>query len=176
MNESPREEFHNCFLCKHPMLKHILVGLLIFLGAYSAFYVVTDWHFKRMLDPALQMRRMNNAIVKEERQFDKMARKEFQRQNRLDRQVSSFVHVEREPDFYRIIINLNPFDNNEKNVEIRTEGNNLIINAAGERNTRNHEQIIKYSQTFAFKDKIDASKIIKVREGNNYIITVPTED
>ena len=45
----------DCFLCKHPILRHTLIGILVFLGAFAAFYVVTDWHFKRMLDPAVQM-------------------------------------------------------------------------------------------------------------------------
>ena len=34
-------------LCKkHPMLKCIFCGLMVFLGAFCAFYVVSDWHFK----------------------------------------------------------------------------------------------------------------------------------
>lgn len=172
-NNYRHEEFDDCFLCKHPALRHILTGLLIFLGAFLAFYVVSDWHFKRMLDPVYQMRRMDRAIQKQERQFDKMARKEFQQQNKLDRAAAQFIHVEKNSDAYKIIIDLRPFDNNEKNVEVKTQGNTLIINAAGEKTDRRGQEIVKYSQAFAFGEDIDANHIMKVREGNNYIITVP---
>ena len=39
-NNYRHEEFDNCFMCNHPILKHVLEGLLIFLGAFAAFYVV----------------------------------------------------------------------------------------------------------------------------------------
>ena len=171
MNEYREEEFDNCFLCKHPALKHVLIGLLIFFGCFSAFYVVSDWHFKRMYDPVYQMRRFDRAMMKDERRLDKMVKKEFQRQN-----AAQFIHVEKTSDAYKIIIDLRPFDNNEKNVEVKAQGNTLFINAAGERNNNNREELIKYNQAFAFTEAIDTSEITKVREGNHYIITVPFKD
>ncbi|CDE60735.1 unknown [Fusobacterium sp. CAG:439] len=172
-NNYRHEDFDDCFLCKHPALRHVLTGLLVFLGAFAAFYVVSDWHFKRMMDPMLQMRRMDRALMRDEHRFDKMARKELHRQLRMERHAAQFVHVEKTEDAYKIIIDLRPFDNNEKNVEVRTEGNTVIINAAGEKNTRHKQEIMKYSQAFAFGEDINANNITKVREGDNYIITVP---
>ena len=183
-NNYKDEEFDDCFLCKHPALRYILTGLLIFLGAFAAFYVVSDWHFKRMLDPAFQMRRMDRAVMQRERNFDKMERKAlkqqewldkkaFKMQRNLERNAAQFIHVEKADDAYKIIIDLKPFDNDEKNVEIRPDGNTLTIKAAGERNVRNKKAIIRYSQTFAFGEDIDSANITKVREGDNYIITVP---
>ncbi len=172
-NNYRHEDFDDCFLCKHPALRHILTGLLIFLGSFAAFYVVSDWHFKRMTDPIFQMRRMDRALMRQEQRFDKMARKELQRQYKMEKHTAQFVHVEKNDDTYKIIIDLRPFDNNEKNVEVRTEGNTVIINAAGEKNTRSKHEIMKYSQAFAFGEDIDTNNITKVREGSNYIITVP---
>lgn len=174
-NNYKSEEFDNCFLCHHPVLKHILTGLLVFLGAFSAFYVVSDWHFKRMLDPGYQMRRMDRAMMRQEHRYDKMARKELQRQYKMDEKISGFIHVEKAKDAYKIIIDLKPFDNNEKNVEVSTAGNILTINAAGEKNSRSKEEVIRYNQNFTFGDDVDLDKITKVREGNKYIITVPIE-
>lgn len=174
-NNYKSEEFDNCFLCHHPVLKHILTGLLVFLGAFSAFYVVSDWHFKRMLDPGYQMRRMDRAMMKQEHYFDKMARKEMKRQYKMDEKISGFIHVEKAKDAYKIIIDLKPFDNNEKNVEVSTAGNILTINAAGEKTARSKEEVIRYNQNFTFGDDVDLDKITKVREGNKYIITVPIE-
>lgn len=160
------EEFDDCFLCKHPALRHFLAGLLMFLGAFAAFYVVSDWHFKRMLDPVYQMRRMDRDIMRQEKRMDKMVKKAMI-------PSAQFFHIEKTPDAYKIIIDLVSFDNNEKNVEIRTEGHTLIINAAGEKTSRHKQEIVKFSQAFAFGDDVDMSGITKVREGNHYIISVP---
>lgn len=186
-NNYRHEEFDDCFLCKHPALRHILSGLLIFLGAFMASYLISDWHFKRMYDPVYQMGRMDKAIMNRERSFDKMENRAFKQQAKMERNMfkheqkmmknaSQFAHVEKNDDAYKIVIDLRPFDNDEKNVEIRTQGNTLIIDAAGERNSRRGEEIVKYSQAFAFSENIDADEITKVREGHNYIITVPFND
>ncbi len=186
-NNYRHEEFDDCFLCKHPALRHILTGLLVFLGAFLASYVISDWHFKKMYDPVYQMGRMDKAIMNRERSFDrmemrslkqqeKMERKAFKHEQKMAKTASQFVHVEKNSDAYKIILDLRPFDNDEKNVEVRTQGNTLIINAAGERNSNHREEVLKYSQAFAFPEKIDTDEITKVREGHNYIITVPYDN
>lgn len=186
-NNYRHEEFDDCFLCKHPALRHVLTGLLIFLGAFSAFYVISDWHFKRMFDPAFQMRRFDKAIMQRENDYNKMEMREFKHQQKmqkkafraeekLGREAAQFIHVEKTPDAYKIIIDLRPFDNNERNIEVRTEGNTLIINAAGERNAHHRQEILKYSQAFAFTEDIDTANITKIRQGDKYIIYVPFED
>lgn len=185
-NNYKHEEFDDCFLCKHPALKHVFTGLLVFLGAFAAFYVVTDWHFKRMLDPAVQMRRMDRAIMQRERNFDRMEKRAIKAQERYDQRafdqqqrvaktVSDFIHVEKTPDSYKIVIDLKPFDNNEKNVEVKTEGNTIIINAAGEKNKHNKTEIIRFSQAFNFGDDVDVENMTKIREGNKYIINIPLD-
>ena len=186
-NNYRHAEFDDCFLCKHPALRHVLTGLLIFLGAFSAFYVISDWHFKRMFDPAFQMRRFDKAIMQRENDYNKMEMREFKHQQKmqkkafraeekLGREAAQFIHVEKTPDAYKIIIDLRPFDNNERNIEVRTEGNTLIINAAGERNAHHRQEILKYSQAFAFTEDIDTDNITKIRQGDKYIINVPFED
>lgn len=171
MEEIKLEEHQDCYLCKHPILKHILVGLLVFLGAFAAFYVVADWHFKRMLDPVEQMRQMDKAFQQQERQVDRMAKKEFYHTQRVD--TAPFVKVDKSKDAYRIVIDLRPFDNDEKNVEVSTSGNTVIINATGAKNSRKGQEIMRYSQAFAFGEDIDSENITRVRQGYEYIITIP---
>lgn len=186
-NNYRHEEFDDCFLCKHPALRHVLTGLLVFLGSLLAFYVVADWHFKRVLDPVYQMRRMDKAIMQRENDYNKMEirefkhnqkmqKKAFRAEEKLARVTNHFVHVEKTPDAYRIVLDLRPFDNNEKNVEVKTDGNTVIINAAGERNVHNKQEVLRYSQAFDFSEDIDTSDITKIRQGNNYIINVPFEE
>ena len=185
-NNYRHEEFDDCFLCKHPALRHFLTGLLVFLGAFAAFYVVSDWHFKRMLDPVSQMKRMDRAFMQRERNFDKMERRALKQQNWMDkkalkmqeqmnRNAAQFIHVEKDADAYRIIIDLRPFDNDEKNVEIKTQGNTLLINAAGERSTHRKTEIVKYSQMLSFGEDAELNEMTKVREGDKYIITIPVD-
>ena len=164
----------NCFLCRHPLIKCLLSGLLIFLGAFCAFYVVADWHFKRLLDPMTQIRKFDREMARQEKQLDQFAKKEFKihDNNMKNNQV---IRAEQLPDAYKITIDLRPFDNNEKNVEVKTEGNMLLIDAAGETNSKNNTKIVKYSQAFRFGESIKTNEITKVREGNNYIITVPID-
>lgn len=171
------DELNNgdCFLCHHPVLKHILTGLLVFLGSFAAFYVVTDWHYKRMLDPAVQMRKMEKMMIHDQRQMDKVIRREAKRGYNLEKKAENFIRVEKNTDNYRIIIDLKPFDDNEKNVEVTTNGNVLTVTAAGEKERRGHEMITKVSQNFMFDEDVDLSRINKIREGNEYIILVPIE-
>lgn len=169
------EEIKHCFLCKHPAVKFVLIGLSVFLGAFLAFYVVADWHFKRMLDPMIQMQNMNRAMMRQERQMDKFVQKEFQKGQRMVQNTAPFIHVDRADDNYKIIIDLKPFDNDEKNIEVKANGNTITINGAGEKKSHHGQEITHYSQTFAFGERINAQDITKVRQGNNYIITIPFE-
>lgn len=169
------EEIKHCFLCKHPAIKFVLIGLSVFLGAFLAFYVVADWHFKRMFDPVIQMRNMDRAMMHQERQMDKFVQKEFQKGQRMIQNTAPFIHVDRADDNYKIIIDLKPFDNDEKNIEVKANGNTITINGAGEKNSHHGQEITHYSQTFAFGERINAQDITKVRQGNNYIITIPFE-
>lgn len=169
------DDNRDCFMCHHPVLKLILISLLVFFGAFAAFYVVTDWHYKRMLDPAVQMRKVEKMMMHDQRQMDKMINRQFKKDAAMERVIKHFVRVEQTPENYKIIIDLKPFDDNEKNVEVTTSGNSLTINAAGEREKHGHNEIIKLSQTFSFDDDVDLSKINKIREGNEYIIVVPIE-
>ena len=177
MDENNYEHHHhdNCFLCGHPVLKHILRGLLTFLGAFAAFYVVTDWHYKRMLDPVVQMRKMDRIMQKEDRYARKMFHREMMEGAKIDSKINQIVHIEKLDDFYKIIIDLKPFDNNEKNVEIKTEGDTLTIHAAGENTKHNRNAILNFSQSFRFPEDVDLTRIAKTREGHNYIITVPID-
>lgn len=173
-NYGQNHEHHgDCFLCGHPILKHILVGLLTFLGAFAAFYVVTDWHYKRMLDPVFQMKKMDRIMQKEERQMHKMTGREMRKGAMLEHKAGQIVHIEKGDDAYKIIINLKPFDNNEKNVEVSADNKTLTINAAGETKKHNKDAIVRFTQSFIFPDNAELGEMSKFKEGDKYIIIVP---
>lgn len=169
------DEHRDCFMCHHPVLKTILISLLVFCGAFAAFYVVTDWHYKRMLDPAVQMRKVEKMMNSDQRQYEKMMNRQFKKDMAMEKNIQRYIRVERTPQNYKIFIDLQPFDDNEKNIEVITNKNSLTINAAGEKNKHGHQEIVRISQTFAFDEDVDLEKITKIREGREYIIVVPIE-
>lgn len=169
------ENRNDCFLCRHPFLKTLLVALMVFLGAYLAFYVVTDWHYKRMLDPAVQMRKVERMMRHDERQYERMLHNEMKKGVAVEKGIQRYIHVERTPGDYKIFIDLKPFNNNEKNIEVSTEGNSVRIDAAAEKTKFGQNEIIRISQIFSFDEKVDLSKMSEVREGNEYIITIPVQ-
>ena len=59
-----RHEHYGCFHERHPWLAHLLTALSVLIGAFLAFYVVTDWHYKRLLDPVHQMKKMERMMMK----------------------------------------------------------------------------------------------------------------
>lgn len=176
--EENREYQHQCddndFGCRHPLMRHLCIALLTFLGAFAAFYVVTDWHFKRMLDPAVQMRKMDRMLRSDVNYMDKMAEKQFRKGMRMARRNESFIRLERADKSYKVIVDLRPFDNDEKNIEVTTNGNVLSINAAGSSEKHGHERILKISQSYMFDDDVDLSNMTKMREGDDLVIYIPT--
>ena len=105
------DHHHECFAHKHPWLSHLLTALSVLLGAFLAFYVVTDWHFKRMLDPVHQMKRMERMMMKEDRAVQDM----IQRDLRTERTLESYIQIDEKDNAYVITVNLRPFNNDERN-------------------------------------------------------------
>ena len=172
-NYENQEHHNNCWLCNHPVFKHILVALMVFIGAYLAFYTVADWHFKNMMNPAMQMRRMERKMLQEQNQLEKMYRHNFDKEMRFEQQTSGYIRLEKRNDAYEIIVNLRPFDNNDKNVEFSTSNNTLTVTAAGENTSKKHDRIIKVMQRYDFDDSVDLDAISTMRKGDNYIISIP---
>ena len=175
MDEQNNKHEDDCFLCKHPLFKLLLISILVFLGAYAAFYVVSDWHFKRMMNPEFHMHKIEKRLIQDERMAERAMKKDFKQDFREMSHGVKFVYVVRTPDSYKILVNLVPFDNNEKNVEVKTNDNHLTISAAGEKVSKNKNEIVEFSQSLTFPEDVDLEKITKIREGNFYVISVPIE-
>ena len=169
-------DYDDCFLCKHPVMKILLIWLLTFLGAFLAFYVVTDWHYKRMFDPMVQMKKMDRIIQREEHQMHKMFNKEIGKDKMLESHASEIIQVEKNDDIYKIIIDLKPFNNDEKNVKVTREGEALTVNVAGEIKKHSKDLIVHLSQKFIFPDNADLDGMSKFKEGNKYYIVVPIRE
>ena len=174
-NQKPEENNNEVKpLCKkHPFFKCLLCGLMVFLGAFCAFYVVTDWHFKSML-------RMK-PLMPHERKMEKLAHKEMKgleafmgRENKMFRK-NGIIHIQNTGNAYKIIIDLRAFDNNENNVQVSSNGNILTIAGRSIRTSRHNEQITEFQQSYLFGSDVKLSNMTKETEGNYYIITIPIQ-
>ena len=141
------------------------------MGAFCAFYVVADWHYKRMIAPPFSNGgKIEKLMQKDMRDFDKMMHKE----NRdFARNSAHVIHMERDKNAYKVIIDLRAFDNNENNVQVTTNGNVLTINGRTIKTSKNNEQISEFQQSYLFGNSVNLSDLTKEARGNFYIVTIP---
>ena len=172
------KEEHHPMCANHPLMKTLMVGLLIFLGAFCAFYTVADWHFKNMIARTFMPpfpHRMERMMAKDMRRMVNMMKKDF----KFARNAAQVIHLEQTKDFYKILIDLRAFDNNENNVQVTTNGNLLTINGRSIKKTKNNEQISEFQQNYMFGDNVKLPDLTKETDGNYLVITIPireTED
>ena len=165
-----KEEYYHPICDKHPFWKALIVGLLTFLGAFCAFYVVSDWHFKRMMHPPIG--NMDNMFKKEMREMDKM----FRAERNLSKHSANVIHLEKGKDAYRVMIDLRAFDNNENNVKVSSNGNILTINGQSIKASKNNEQITEFQQSYMFGDNVNLKDMTKETKSHYYVITVPLSE
>ena len=161
------ETFHE----KHPWLSTLLTTLAVLLGAYLAFYTVTDWHFKRMLDPIHQMKRMEKMMIKEDRAMNKFMQKSFNEERRF----SNYINLEEFDDGYTVTVNLKPFNNNEGNINVSTEKNTLNIVASSDEKNKDMRHSLTINQSYIFPDDVNFKGMTKKRIGDNLVIAIPKD-
>lgn len=156
---------------KHPFWKALLCGLMLFVGAFCASYVLTDWHMKSLMSymRPIPPHRMDRMLERDIKRFEKEERN-------IARQSANVIHLEQNKDAYKIIIDLRAFDNNENNVQVSSNGNILTINGRSIRKSKNNEQISEFQQNYMFGDNVRLKDLTKSAEGNYYIITIPIGD
>lgn len=171
-----REEYHP-MCANHPLLKYLLTSLLIFLGAFCAFYVVADWHMKNMFRPRFGANmgypgKIEHMMKKEMREMERM----FGEDAKMLTKAGNIIHLSQSKDAYKIIIDLRAFDNNENNVQVSANGNILTINGRSIRKSKNNEQISEFQQNYMFGNNVKLNDLTKETQGNYYIITIPIEE
>ena len=179
MDEEKIENHEYCgcerFVEKHPFLKFLLCALMIFLGAFLAFYVVTDWYFKNIFSPERHMRRMEKAFAHQEKLMQKDMHRAFANSERFEHNSARVMKLEQTQDGYQILVDLVPLGNNEKNVEITTKGDILTVKAADIRNKGGKTSVVEISQSYMFDKDVDLNKISKERKGDTLVIYIPTD-
>ena len=169
------DKFCDCYE-KHPFLKCLLYGFLVLLGSFLASYMVADWYFKHMLNPETHMRRMEKAFERQERQMQKDMDRSFRMADKMRVGSDRIIKLEQNHDKYQIFVDLVPLDKNEKNVEIKTNGNVLTVKAADIKSENGKKSVTEITQSYLFDRDYDLSKLTKERQGDTLIITIPEID
>ena len=135
--------------------------------------MVTDWYFKSMLDPINQIKRMDKAIERQDREMEKSFKKAFNGTQRMQERANKIIKLEQSDEDYKVIVDLIPLNENERNVEVKTNGDILTVKAAGIHGMGERKTIMEFIQSYKFNDDVDLSKLTQKRKGDDYIITIP---
>lgn len=166
-----KEEKHCTFCKEHPLIKVLMVGVLIFLGAFCAFYTIIDWHFKTVFAPFFSPYppTAQQVMQKDIRTMDNIMRED----NIDNNKIIKFKELD---ECYKIIINLKTFDNDKNNIKISLEKNMITIFAHSLKKSNNQKQESYFQQSYSFAKNVDFTRMTKKVKGNHYIITIPIED
>ena len=156
---------------KHHLLKVIGVIIATFLGAFLAFYLAVDLTLNRMFNPEYQIRKMEKTMNNIQKFDEKMMESPF-----VPKMSPMLVNLVKEPNEYKVIVDLKSLGDDEKNVDVKLDNNMVTISGDMQKKELKGEKIMNFSQSFYLDEKLIPNKIIKERKGNKYIVTIPFED
>ena len=155
---------------KHYLLKVIGIIIATFIGAFLAFYLAVDLTLNRMLNPEYQIKKLEKTMHKIEKFDDKMMENPF-----VPKMSPMLVNLVKEPDMYKVIVDLKPLGNNENNIDVNLKDNIITISGDMQKKELSGEKIMNFSQSFYLDEKLISNKISKETKGNKFIITIPFE-
>ena len=156
---------------KHHLLKVIGVIIATFFGAFLAFYLAVDLTLNRMFNPEYQIRKMERTMNNIQKFDEKMMESPF-----VPKMSPMLVNLVKEPNEYKVIVDLKSLGDDEKNVDVKLDNNMVTISGDMQKKELKGEKIMNFSQSFYLDEKLIPNKIIKERKGNKYIVTIPFED
>lgn len=157
---------------KHHWLKIASIALITFIVAFLAFYIVMEIMINRITNPVYQAKRVEKLIAKQEREFEKFAEKGME--NPFEPKIRPMmVNLVKEPNEYKVIVDLTQLDGNENAVKVELQGDELTVKGQIDKKIRGTEKMISFTQTYYLDEKPEESKMVKERKGDKYIITIP---
>ena len=160
---------------KQQWLKIGAIALVTFLVSYLAFCIAIKHHMKELKNPYYQAERLEKYIEKQERDFDKYMLNKMENPF-IPKMRPTMVNLVKEASEYKIIVDLEQFDDNENAINVNINGKELTIKGEIDKKIRGNEKIISFTQTYFLDENLDEEDIKKERKGNKYIITIPFKD
>lgn len=156
--------------------------LAAFLGAFWAVHLSRPPHPPLGMSSPQQLAEQEKIMEQQEEFFDKFnhnfddfvehtpAGASFIAMNNIG------LKTEETKDAYKISVDLKPFNNDEKNVQIKTHGKTVTISADYKSKDKQNFSSSQFHQTLILPSKIEADEISKVKHGDSLVITLPKED
>lgn len=174
---------------KHCWKKCLAMLIAAFLGAFLAFYFVTDQMMKRYhfhhFNPERFEKRMFDDLERsykiDRKNFDKMLKRQEKmlKLNRENLALPFFITeaVKITTDFadnnFNIIIDSKAFKNNENDVNYKVDNRKLTVFGSTVVKDKDFEQDVAFSQDFILPTNADTENISKDKDDKRIIITVP---
>lgn len=160
---------------QHTWARTLGIIIATFIGAFLAFYLAIDLTINRMLSPEYHIKKMEKMMQKQERSFhkfeDKMMDNPFE-----PKMAPMLVNLVKEPNEYKIVVDLKPLGGNEKNINVKYDNKLVTVSGEMEKTTKHEEKIMNFSQSYYLDEDVNIDKMTKEKKGNNYIITIPFEE
>lgn len=160
---------------KHHWLRIAAIALMTFIVAFIAFYCVMELMLHRMTDPMYNAKRIEKVMRQQERSFqrieDKMTEHPFE-----PRMRPMLVNLVKENNEYKVVVDLKPLENNEKDVKVNIKDHVITVSGEIDKKAFAGEKIINFSQSYYVDEDLQTERITKEKKGDKYIITVPFED
>lgn len=162
---------------KEKYLKFFLIFIGTIIGAFLAFYFAVDMTFKIMLSPEYHMRRADKMIEQMDKQFSRDMRRMDKDIMVIGREMPNPVAISEEDGGYKVVINLKPFGNTAKNIDVNVENGNLLkINASKDVKKGDKENMMNMQQAFLLENNVDFNKMTKDEEKGKLVINLPYEN
>lgn len=86
------------------------------------------------------------------------------------------IKTEETKDGYKIKINLKPFNNDPKNVDVKIKGKKVSISAQYKSKTKQGTSSSQFFQTLTLPEKIDIKAVKQEKQGDSLVITIPKSE
>lgn len=156
-------------------VKLVVIVLITFLVSYFAFYLALKHHLRNLHSPFYQVERMEKMLDKQERDFEKFTEKNMNSPFE-PKMRPMMVNLVKEPNEYKVIVDLHQLDGNENAVNVEINGDELTVKGQMDKKIRGTEKIINFTQTYYLEEKLISDKMTKEKKGEKYIITIPFEN
>ncbi len=105
-----------------------------------------------------------------DRHFQKIGKKPFEFMSAMN---PVKVKTDYDDDGIDIIIGLKPFQNDENKVNYNINGKKLTVFGNSEVSDKNNQETISFSQDFLLPENADLSAIMKKKDGQKLVISIP---
>ena len=177
MEENKESKDYNCSCHKtEHWIKFTLILLVLFIACYLAVYYVLDQMRHAYYMPTMPVENIDRIMKEQDKLFNEMSTLPMHNSAMFVIKSPIETYKDESTNSYKMIINLKPFNNNPKNVEVKIKGNKVEVNAAAEKTNKNSDKIYTFNQSFVLPEMIDEKKVTKEKIKHKYVITMPIEN